>query len=139
VLELANRLIQTSPILVISLAGAIGGSGLLSYGETLGIARYLAQVPIRRELTVDSERVTKLFHDSQARTTMGNIQYIFFGSAFDHLLLYRRLAFPHLSDSDMICKHILMKSSGHSEIVTASLPMVKNLIRLWLGKQSSSL
>jgi len=132
VLELSNRLKNDCPILVISLAGAIGGSGLLSFGKKLGLAKYLVQTPVYEELTVNSVRVQKLISDARQRASIGNICYIFIGSSFDHLLLQSSLAFPNLTDRAEIVKNILLTRAGHSGIVTLSLPIIKFLLNEWL-------
>lgn len=139
-LELSNRL-KDNRVFLISLAGAIGGSSLLSLGEKMGLARFLEGKPIREELTENSPRTKKLLRDARRRAHMGKIHYVFIGSTFDHLLLKSSLAFPHLTLNPNILRHILLKSASHSEIVTSSLPIIYQILKEWLenGSISSSL
>lgn len=132
-LELSNRL-KDDRVFVISLAGAIGGSGLLSLGEKIGVARYLVEAPIREELTINSSREKKLLRDARRRAHMGNINYAFIGSTFDHLLFKSSLAFPHVTLDANISRNILLKAAGHSEIVTSSMPIIYLLLKDWLNK-----
>lgn len=132
VLELSNRLSSNNPILVISLAGAIGGSGLLSLGENLHVAKYLVQACVREELAIGSQRISKLLSDARRRAQQGKINYIFIGASFDHLLVQSSLAFPNLQTD--ASKNILMPDVGHSAIVTKSLPLVKPQVKQWLER-----
>jgi pimeloyl-ACP methyl ester carboxylesterase len=128
ILELSNLLPNTIPVLVISLAGAIGGSGLLTLGESLGLAKFLVNETLRNEMVYDSDRNKQLLTTSKTRANEGNIWYVFLGTTDDPLLVDPSMAFPNVSDDSL---NILFKGFGHSGIVNNSLNIVLELLNKW--------
>ncbi len=139
VLELSNCLSfanYKNPLYVISLAGTIRGTKLVSLCAHIPIIRSFIPMCLIEELKVDCKRVQETLQDMKYTMQHHDIAYLFIGSLFDHLLLDSSLAFPpkELNNHPQI-QNTYITNAGHSAVVNASYQIVEKKLATFLASR----
>lgn len=138
-MQVANLMDAEHPTLLVSLAGAIGGSRLLDLGLFFKMAHFFTHASIREELPTNSPRIKRLLADARKRAHLGNIHYVFFGlpAAEEYQFFSALLSFPELHHPKAnATRHVLMRRAAHCGIVRSAMPIVMTLVHEWTHHNS---
>lgn len=135
-LEVSTQLSAAPPaapnsILLVSIAGAIGGSKLLALGNTLGVTRLMFSPALRNELEWNSQCVNDLVDRAAEASKQRVVQYLFIGATAElETQLATSLApFPILNGDQW---NVLVRRMAHSGIVMYTAPMVVTAVQEWI-------
>jgi pimeloyl-ACP methyl ester carboxylesterase len=142
-LELMNKFREQNPsderrILVISIAGAIGGSKLLEIGTKLGVARLIKSEAICTELRPGSNRIKRLLADTKENLSKTNTDCLFISipTEVEYLIGTSLYSAPDFHETRGDIRHILLEATAHSGVVLTSYPIIKRAINEWVYEGS---